>query len=1035
MQGYSWSAWRSLLLAALTLVLSFYSSTSRAADYTVGADLSNGIATLWFKSNVGSSWVDAHYNVNGGAQQNVRMTYNSTLARFETKFSASAGQVVNHSFTYNVGGAAYDSPSGSTTLSGSGGGGTAAAPTFNPPGGSYASAQSVSLASATSGATIRYTTDGSTPTSSSAVYSGPIAVSANRTIRAFASASGMTDSAVSAATYTIGGGGGGGGTGYTHGVDGSGASVTLWFQGGSGVAWVDAHYNAGSGQQNVRMTYNSGTGRHESAVAVPTGSTSVTYSFTYFTNGTGAADTPVFTATIGGGGGGGGGGTVATPSFSPNGGSFNAAQSVTISSTTSGAAIHYTTNGATPTTSSPLYTGPVTVSATSTLKAIAVKSGMTDSAVGSASFTITGTPGSFVHGVSELGATATIWFKTTSPVTTLILHYRVGSGTQIDPTMAFNSSLGRYEFVLNNMTAGKVINYSFTYAFTGSPQQDSAWFSHTFGAGGIARPSFTPDTGTYPTAQQVSITSNVSGAAIRYTLDGTAPNASSPLYTGPISVSTAATINAINVLPDGRESALASASYVISTPGGKVATPTFSRPSGTHGTPFSVTLATSTVGAIIRFTTDGSTPTGSSTAYGGPIHLTSSATVKAIAIKNGMTTSDVASATYTLGGPNNQVWDGKTTFNLVNATRGKYSDQQVYWAIIGKSWQTGEFVHVDASGNLIPMSLGDNGALMKNGLPYSNYFYTLDRLRSVTIPAINSARLLISLGSPMYIWINQDVNGKIAYAGANIENPTDPNIDVVFDFGEFAILPPGSSPQGIFINTTRVDHFGFPLKLTVTGLDGFSQTVGEPLTETRDELFARFVTELPAPFRPLAQAPYAPYRIMAPAHSSFQKDGANETYLASYIDQVWQKYTNEDIVIDLKNGWAPFTGRVVGGVFRFTDGTGTYFINGKPSTSEVMLGNGLLDDPRNASDVGKQLQLQAQLCAALNRRVAHLAFNQWWNPANFYPSGQPANYYAKFWHDHSLNGLAYGFAYDDVGAHSPSIHTPKPVSVTYTIGW
>ena len=86
---------------------------------------------------------------------------------------------------------------------------------------------------------------------------------------------------------------------------------------------------------------------------------------------------------------------------------------------------------------------------------------------------------------------------------------------------------------------------------------------------------------------------------------------------------------------------------------------------------------------------------------------------------------------------------------------------------------------------------------------------------SVTIPPINSARLLMSVGSPMYIWINQDINGNIGYAGANIENPTDPNVDVYFDFGEFAILPPGNSPQGIFINTPRVDQFGFPVKLCV----------------------------------------------------------------------------------------------------------------------------------------------------------------------------------------------------------------------------
>ena len=402
-----------------------------------------------------------------------------------------------------------------------------------------------------------------------------------------------------------------------------------------------------------------------------------------------------------------------------------------------------------------------------------------------------------------------------------------------------------------------------------------------------------------------------------------------------------------------------------------------------------------------------------------------------------MTPSSISQASYTIGTGAGQVWNGQTTFQMVNATRGKFSDAQIYWAIIGKDWNTGQFVHVNAQGQLVPMSLGDNGALMKNGLPYSNYFFTLAQLKSVTIPPINSARILFSIGSPMYIWVNADVNGRIAYAGANIENPTDPNIDVTFDFGEFAILPPGSQPQGIFVNTTRVDQFGFPLQLSVTGLDGFTQTVGESLTETRDELFAKFINDTPPAFHGLAQAPHAPYRIMAPAHATFQPGQANEHYLDDYISAVWAQYAQQDLVLDLRNGWGTFRGRVSGNVMRFTDANGgVYFINGKPSTAMVMLGNGLLDDTSGGpTNAGKQLQLQAQLCAALNRRVAHLPFASWWDPAAHYPAGQAANHFARFWHEHSLNALAYGFAYDDVGARSPSIHTPSPQTVTYSIGW
>ena len=79
-----------------------------------------------------------------------------------------------------------------------------APPTFSPVPGTYSSSQSVTIACSTSDATIRYTLDGSEPTSSSVVYSGPIAVNSGTvTIKAKAFKSGMTDSATASATYTI----------------------------------------------------------------------------------------------------------------------------------------------------------------------------------------------------------------------------------------------------------------------------------------------------------------------------------------------------------------------------------------------------------------------------------------------------------------------------------------------------------------------------------------------------------------------------------------------------------------------------------------------------------------------------------------------------------------------------------------------------------------------------------------------------------------------------------------------------------------
>jgi hypothetical protein len=74
------------------------------------------------------------------------------------------------------------------------------------------------------------------------------------------------------------------------------------------------------------------------------------------------------------------------------------------------------------------------------------------------------------------------------------------------------------------------------------------------------------------------------------------------------------------------------------------------------------------------------------------------------------------------------------------------------------------------------------------------------------------------------------------------------------------------------------------------------------------------------------------------------------------------------------------------------------------------------------------------MCAALNRHVAQLPQSQWETPSNFYPAA-PANYYAKFWHDNAINGLAYGFPYDDVAGQSSFISHGNPQWLEVAVGW
>jgi len=124
-----------------------------------------------------------------------------------------------------------------------------------------------------------------------------------------------------------------------------------------------------------------------STTALPTGTDSLTAKFggdANFNASTSTAVNFVVSATP----------QAATPVISPAAGSYTSTQSVTITDSTTGAAIYYTTNGNPPTTSSTLYNGAITVSATETIEAIAVASGYTNSAVATANYVIvTAAPG------------------------------------------------------------------------------------------------------------------------------------------------------------------------------------------------------------------------------------------------------------------------------------------------------------------------------------------------------------------------------------------------------------------------------------------------------------------------------------------------------------------------------------------------------------------------------------------------------------------------------------------------------------------
>jgi sugar lactone lactonase YvrE len=161
-----------------------------------------------------------------------------------------------------------------------------------------------------------------------------------------------------------------------------------------------------------------------------------------------------------------------------------------------------------------------------------------------------------------------------------------------------------------------------------------------------ATPAISVASGTYTGIQTVAITDSTAGAVIYFTTDGSTPTTSSTVYSGPIIVSSTETIEAIAQASNHSSSAVASAVYIINLPA--AATPTFSVTPGTYASGQTVTVSDATNGAVIYYTTNGATPTGSSTLYSGPITISSTETIKAIATASGYSFSAVATVAYTI---------------------------------------------------------------------------------------------------------------------------------------------------------------------------------------------------------------------------------------------------------------------------------------------------------------------------------------------------------------------------------------------------
>jgi alpha-tubulin suppressor-like RCC1 family protein len=409
-----------------------------------------------------------------------------------------------------------------------------ATPTFSVASGTYTTTKSVTLSCYTTGATIRYTTDGTDPTSASALYTTAISVTQTTVLKARAFKAGMPDSNVGRADYTL---------------------------------------------------------------------------------------------------------MVATPTITPGGGTFDTPRTVTIACSVAGATIRYTTSGADPSETDSVIAsgGTITVDASQTVKAKAWKAGWLESAVVSKTFTMVVATPTMAPSGGSYTSSQTVTLSTTTPGATV--HYTT-DGVEPGPADPAGTTV-----VVDRSLTLRAAGFRAGWT-TSQTIVQTYWLS----LGAAAAPAFSPPGGAYDVAQTVSVSSATSGAAIRYTLDGTEPSLSSAAYVSPLVISAGATIRARAFKVDHTPSATSTAVYTIGS--GVAAPPLIAPGSGTYAAGLTVTITTQTPGAILRYTTDGTDPDEDDpvVASGVSLPIAQSARVKARAWKEGLAASPAATADYLLLG-------------------------------------------------------------------------------------------------------------------------------------------------------------------------------------------------------------------------------------------------------------------------------------------------------------------------------------------------------------------------------------------------
>ncbi|PBP16938.1 glucanase B [Diplocarpon rosae] len=266
-------------------------------------------------------------------------------------------------------------------------------------------------------------------------------------------------------------------------------------------------------------------------------------------------------------------------------------------------------------------------------------------------------------------------------------------------------------------------------------------------------------------------------------------------------------------------------------------------------------------------------------------------------------------------------------------------------------------------------------------------------ITTVTIPQLAGGRIWFAIGKELKFLVNPGP----ALVEPSISNPSDPNIDLEWDFCEFTF-----ANGSLYANISYVDFVCLSISMTLTPIEGDDQNVmglkPDGLQQVVDGLQSQHLIDSADWDKLIYMINEKPLRILSP-NNAIVMAGGNlfQGYYDSYVNQ-----------------WGQVIGKVSNNTINFS-GLGSF---SKPSTADIFS----CSSGPFADNTGALGPLTARICAGFNRST--LMNNQVHPNAekvSDYYKTPITNHYARLIHEANVDGRGYAFPYDDVPAESGEV--------------